>query len=162
MNYENFKSVFLANFADNRCIGRFFEISLYFSDAQWFESYQKSSKKIKDRVLNWANILIILLNFNFLQTLDSTRRAGAKLIRQLSTRLIEPESKIENSVDDGIEEEGILDEEMLIDYKNTSFSKAKSVFETPTTSKSILSVVNNSLIDIPVKHLNLNDNLKLL
>ena len=78
-----------------------------------------------------------------LQTLDSTRRAGAKLIRQLSTRLIEPESKIENSVDDGIEEEGIVDEEMLIDYKNTSFSKAKSVFETPTTSKSILSVVNN-------------------
>ena len=55
--------------------------------------------------------------------------------------MVEPESKIENSFDDGIEEEGIVDEEMLIDYKNTSFSKAKSVFETPTTSKSILSVV---------------------
>ena len=55
--------------------------------------------------------------------------------------MVEPESKVENSFDDGIEEEGIVDEEMLIDYKNTSFSKAKSVFETPTTSKSILSVV---------------------
>ena len=78
--------------------------------------------------------------------MDSARKAGAQLIRQLSTRLVDPDpirsgSKSGSTFDDGIEEEGIQDEEMLIDYKNTNFSKAKSFFETPAAQKSIFYVV---------------------